>query len=144
MCPFDNDDADLTSLNGRLGYDLPWKGELSLTGRYSEPRLPVAYTVPPTGLRPQPAVPVRGVPVQPRASAAHPRVGGATPLPAVVEYNSGFQNALLASRPGERNQAQPTRNHEVRRGSIRGDQAQPYRDSGCRKQYEGSARYRKR
>ena len=33
---FDNDDSDLTSFNGRVGYDFPWKGELSLTGRYSK------------------------------------------------------------------------------------------------------------
>ncbi|MGH7277936.1 MAG: TonB-dependent receptor plug domain-containing protein [Candidatus Rokuibacteriota bacterium] len=33
---FDNDDADQTSFGGRLGYDFPWKGELSLTGRYSK------------------------------------------------------------------------------------------------------------
>ena len=33
---FNNDDSDLTSFNGRIGYDFPWKGELSLTGRYSK------------------------------------------------------------------------------------------------------------
>ncbi len=31
---FDNDDADQTAVAGRLGYDFPWKGELSLSGRY--------------------------------------------------------------------------------------------------------------
>ena len=24
-----------TAVSGRVGYDFPWKGELSLTGRYS-------------------------------------------------------------------------------------------------------------
>lgn len=33
---FDNDDADQTALAGRVGYDFPWKGELSLAGRYSK------------------------------------------------------------------------------------------------------------
>jgi vitamin B12 transporter len=28
---FNNDDSDLTSVSGRIGYDFPWKGELSLT-----------------------------------------------------------------------------------------------------------------
>ena len=43
-----NDDSDLTSFNGRIGYDFPWKGELSLTGRYSKLNidLPVFSTPP--------------------------------------------------------------------------------------------------
>jgi vitamin B12 transporter len=47
---FDNDDADLTSFNGRIGYDFPWKGELSLTGRYLNLRndLPIGSTNPRT------------------------------------------------------------------------------------------------
>lgn len=47
---FDNDDSDLTSFNGRIGYDFPWKGELSLTGRYSKLNLdlPVFSTTPRT------------------------------------------------------------------------------------------------
>ncbi len=32
---FNNDDSNQTVVAGRLGYDFPWKGELSLTGRYS-------------------------------------------------------------------------------------------------------------
>jgi vitamin B12 transporter len=46
---FDNDDSDLTSFAGRIGYDFPWKGELSLTGRYSKLNLdlPVSRTIPP-------------------------------------------------------------------------------------------------
>ena len=46
---FDNDDSDLTSVSGRIGYDFPWKGELSLTGRYSKLNvdLPVFSTIPP-------------------------------------------------------------------------------------------------
>lgn len=31
---FDNDDAEQFSLAGRVGYDFPWRGALSLTGRY--------------------------------------------------------------------------------------------------------------
>jgi vitamin B12 transporter len=47
---FNNDDSDLTSFNGRVGYDFPWKGELSLTGRYSKLNLdlPVFSTIPRT------------------------------------------------------------------------------------------------
>jgi vitamin B12 transporter len=47
---FNNDDSDLTSVNGRIGYDFPWKGELSLTGRYSKLNLdlPVFSTIPTT------------------------------------------------------------------------------------------------
>ena len=33
---FDNDDTRQTAFAGRVGYDFPWKGELSLTGRYTE------------------------------------------------------------------------------------------------------------
>ncbi len=33
---FDNDEHDLTSVNGRVGYALPNKGELSLTGRFQD------------------------------------------------------------------------------------------------------------
>jgi vitamin B12 transporter len=46
---FDNDDSDLTSFAGRLGYDFPWKGELSLTGRHAKLNvdLPVSSTIPP-------------------------------------------------------------------------------------------------
>jgi vitamin B12 transporter len=33
---FDNDDQDLTSVNARIGYALPNKGELSLTGRFQD------------------------------------------------------------------------------------------------------------
>lgn len=32
---FDNDDTGQTALAARVGYDFPWKGELSLTGRYT-------------------------------------------------------------------------------------------------------------
>jgi vitamin B12 transporter len=32
---FPNDDAERTSFGGRIGYDFPWKGELSVTGRYA-------------------------------------------------------------------------------------------------------------
>jgi vitamin B12 transporter len=32
---FDNDDADQKAAGWRLGYDFPWKGELSLSGRYA-------------------------------------------------------------------------------------------------------------
>jgi vitamin B12 transporter len=47
---FDNDDSDLTTFNGRVGYDFPWKGELSLTGRYARLNLdlPVFSTTPTT------------------------------------------------------------------------------------------------
>ncbi len=45
---FDNDDSNLSSFNGRIGYDFPWKGELTLTGRYLklDNGLPVASTFP--------------------------------------------------------------------------------------------------
>jgi vitamin B12 transporter len=45
----DNDDASQTAVGARLGYDFPWKGELSLTGRYSKTEigLPVHTSVPP-------------------------------------------------------------------------------------------------
>jgi vitamin B12 transporter len=44
-----NDDSDLTSFNGRIGYDFPWKGELSLTGRYSKLNLDLpVFSTPPT------------------------------------------------------------------------------------------------
>jgi vitamin B12 transporter len=36
---FDNDDAGQTSLAGRVGYDFPWKGELSLAGRYARTKV---------------------------------------------------------------------------------------------------------
>ena len=47
---FDNDDSDLTSFNGRIGYDFPWKGELSLAGRYLKLNndLPIGSTNPRT------------------------------------------------------------------------------------------------
>jgi vitamin B12 transporter len=32
---FDNDDTRQTAFAGRVGYDFPWKGELSLTGRFA-------------------------------------------------------------------------------------------------------------
>jgi vitamin B12 transporter len=46
----DNDDAEQTALAGRIGYDFPWKGELSLSGRYSKTALdlPVDSAGPPT------------------------------------------------------------------------------------------------
>ncbi|MBI4635175.1 MAG: TonB-dependent receptor [Candidatus Rokubacteria bacterium] len=33
---FSNDDSDQTAFAGRLGYDFPWKGDLSLSGRYTK------------------------------------------------------------------------------------------------------------
>jgi vitamin B12 transporter len=47
---FNNDDSALTSFNGRIGYDFPWKGELSVTGRYSklDLGLPIFSTFPAT------------------------------------------------------------------------------------------------
>jgi vitamin B12 transporter len=33
---FDNDDTAQTAFAGRVGYDFPWKGELTITGRYSQ------------------------------------------------------------------------------------------------------------
>lgn len=49
LTKFDNDDSELTSFAGRLGYDFPWKGELSLSGRYAklDLDLPVFSTIPP-------------------------------------------------------------------------------------------------
>jgi vitamin B12 transporter len=48
LTQFDNDDSDLTSFNGRIGYDFPWKGELSLAGRYLKLNndLPIGSTNP--------------------------------------------------------------------------------------------------
>jgi vitamin B12 transporter len=50
----DNDDSDLTSFNGRIGYDFPWKGELSFAARYLNLRndLPIGSTNPRTVLDP--------------------------------------------------------------------------------------------
>lgn len=46
---FDNDDAEQTSVSGRVGYDFPWKGELSLTGRYAKLNLDLPiFSTPPT------------------------------------------------------------------------------------------------
>jgi len=47
---FDNDDSDQTSFAGRLGYDFPWKGDLSLSGRYAKANtdLPIHTTSPRT------------------------------------------------------------------------------------------------
>jgi vitamin B12 transporter len=43
-----HDDSSQTAFSGRVGYDFPWKGELSLTGRYSnlDLELPVFSTSP--------------------------------------------------------------------------------------------------
>jgi len=51
---FKNDDAEQTAFGGRIGYDFPWKGELSLSGRYVklEVDLPIAFTGRPTVLDP--------------------------------------------------------------------------------------------
>jgi vitamin B12 transporter len=48
-----NDDTSQTSVSGRLGYDFPWRGELSLTGRYSylSNELPI-FSASPTVLDP--------------------------------------------------------------------------------------------
>jgi vitamin B12 transporter len=40
---FDNDEHDLTSVNGRLGYALPNRGELSFTGRFQDGRRGVPF-----------------------------------------------------------------------------------------------------
>jgi vitamin B12 transporter len=40
---FDNDEHNLTSVNARVGYDLPNKGELSLTGRFQDGHLGVPF-----------------------------------------------------------------------------------------------------
>jgi vitamin B12 transporter len=47
-----NDDTGQTSVSGRVGYDFPWRGELSLTGRYSylDLELPIFETSPTTVL----------------------------------------------------------------------------------------------
>jgi vitamin B12 transporter len=47
---FDNDRAGQTSIGGRIGYDFPWKGELSVTGRYEKLNLelPISSTFPTT------------------------------------------------------------------------------------------------
>jgi len=43
-----NDDSAQSAVSGRVGYDFPWKGELSLTGRYSHLNLelPIFSTIP--------------------------------------------------------------------------------------------------
>jgi vitamin B12 transporter len=43
-----HDDSAQTAVSGRVGYDFPWKGELSLIGRYSylDLELPIASTSP--------------------------------------------------------------------------------------------------
>ena len=43
-----HDDSSQTAYSGRLGYDFPWHGELSLTGRYSylDLELPIFSTAP--------------------------------------------------------------------------------------------------
>jgi vitamin B12 transporter len=48
-----HDDSSQTAFSGRVGYDFPWKGELSLTGRYSnlDLELPI-FSTPPTVLDP--------------------------------------------------------------------------------------------
>jgi len=47
---FDNDDSDRTAFAGRIGHDFPWKGELSLSGRYAKANtdLPIHTTSPRT------------------------------------------------------------------------------------------------
>ena len=47
---FNNDDSDLTSFNGRIGYDFPWKGELSFAARWLKLNndLPIGSTNPRT------------------------------------------------------------------------------------------------
>jgi vitamin B12 transporter len=43
-----HDDSSQTAVSGRVGYDFPWRGELTLTGRYSnlENELPIFSTSP--------------------------------------------------------------------------------------------------
>jgi vitamin B12 transporter len=43
-----HDDSSQTAFSGRLGYDFPWRGELALTGRYSnlDLELPIFSTAP--------------------------------------------------------------------------------------------------
>ena len=47
---FDNDDSEQYAFGGRIGYDLPWNAELSLSGRYSKTSIdvPVDTTFPRT------------------------------------------------------------------------------------------------
>jgi vitamin B12 transporter len=47
---FDNDDSEQYGLGGRIGYDFPWGGELSLSGRYAKTSIdiPVDTTFPRT------------------------------------------------------------------------------------------------
>jgi vitamin B12 transporter len=47
---FDNDRTGQTSVGGRIGYDFPWKGELSVSGRYEklDLELPISSTFPTT------------------------------------------------------------------------------------------------
>ena len=40
---FDNDDHDVTSVNARLGYALPNKGEVSLTGRFQDGHIGIPF-----------------------------------------------------------------------------------------------------
>jgi vitamin B12 transporter len=40
---FDNDDTDQRSVAGRFGVDFPWKGELSLSGRYLKSEIDVPF-----------------------------------------------------------------------------------------------------
>jgi vitamin B12 transporter len=40
---FDNDEHDVTSVNARVGYELPNKGELSLTGRFQDGHLGIPF-----------------------------------------------------------------------------------------------------
>jgi len=42
---FDNDDAGQTALAGRIGYDFPWRGSLSLTGRYAKTEIDLPFDV---------------------------------------------------------------------------------------------------
>src|SRR5262249_927835 len=44
-----HDDSSQTAFSGRIGYDFPWRGELSLTGRdsYLDLELPIFSTPPP-------------------------------------------------------------------------------------------------
>ncbi|MGH7389782.1 MAG: TonB-dependent receptor plug domain-containing protein [Candidatus Rokuibacteriota bacterium] len=42
---FDNDDAWQLAFAGRFGYDFPWKGELSLTGRYIKTHTDLPFDV---------------------------------------------------------------------------------------------------
>jgi vitamin B12 transporter len=42
---FDNDDTEQTSFVGRLGYDFPWKGSFSLSGRYVKTETDLPFDV---------------------------------------------------------------------------------------------------